>query len=120
LNNIVLSRKQRLDLDKNRFTTPPTPTPSIQYLLQNKDSIDECMQWNMVYSVICEDCQLKYVGETDRQTIGPMKEHGAPSTTFEQLTKAEDKLRKSSPIRSKKILTSQNYRTLIGTLVIRK
>jgi hypothetical protein len=65
------------------------------------------MQLNIVYSVYFEDYEQTYVGKTDRQTIRRMKEHGAPSSTFEQEGTAdqatnEEKLRRSTRIHGNK------------------
>jgi hypothetical protein len=65
------------------------------------------MQSNIVYSFSSINCEQTYVRKTDRQTIRSMKEHGAPSSTFEQQATAdrdtdENRLRRSSRIRERK------------------
>jgi hypothetical protein len=78
-----LSSKIRSDLDVCFCTKPP---PAVQTYFQNKDPIVKHMQSNIVYSVNCIDCGQTYIGKTERQAIRRMKEHGAPSTTYEQPT----------------------------------
>jgi hypothetical protein len=75
-----LSGKLRPDLDVRFFMKP---SPSVQTFFQSKDHIAKHMQSNIVYSVNCIECGQAYVEKTSRQAIRRMKEHGAPSNTFD-------------------------------------
>jgi hypothetical protein len=103
-----LSGKLRPDLEVRFFMKPPS---SIRTFFQNKDSIAKHMQSNIVYSVNFKECGQAYVGKTDRQAIRCMKEHGAPSDTFDPpppTSKPKPLTKRSARIANKAIAKSSN------------
>ena len=75
-----IAAKLRPDLDVRFFARPP---PSIQMFFPNKDPIPKYLKSDIVYSIKCTDCDAIYVGETERQAIRRLWEHGAPKTLFQ-------------------------------------
>ena len=72
--------KIRPDLDLRFFARPPS---SVQSFFQTKDPVSKYLQSNIVYFIKCSDCGDLYVGETERQAIRRLWEHGAPKTLFQ-------------------------------------
>jgi hypothetical protein len=107
-----LSGKLRPDLDVGFFMKPP---PSVRTFLQNRESIAEHMQSNIVYSVNCQECWQAYVGKTDRQAIRRINEHGTPSDTFDPsppTTKPKPLPKRSARIVNKAIAKNSNILAL--------
>lgn len=74
-----IAGKIRPDLDIRFFTRSRS---SVQTFFQTKDPIPKYLQSDVVYSVKCRDCSDQYVGETQRQVIRRLWEHGAPKSLF--------------------------------------
>ena len=75
-----IAGKIRPDLDLRFFARPPS---SVQSFFQTKDPVPKYLQSNIVYSIKGSDCRDLYVGETERQAIRRLWEHGAPKTLFQ-------------------------------------
>lgn len=71
----------RPDVDVRFFARPPS---SVQIYFKTKDPIPKYLQSGIIYSVKCGDCGDLYVGETERQGIRRLWEHGAPKTLFQE------------------------------------
>ncbi|CAF1630184.1 unnamed protein product [Adineta ricciae] len=75
-----ISEKLRPDLDVRFYAKPPPP---VQIHFNTKDPVPKHLQSNVVYSVKCAHCDDFYVGETERQIIRRLWEHGAPKSLFQ-------------------------------------
>lgn len=75
-----ISSKIRPELDVRFFPRPPR---SVQTFFNTKDPIPKYLQSDIVYSIGCNDCDQIYVGKTERQGIRRLREHGAPSSLFQ-------------------------------------
>ena len=73
--------KIRPDLDVRFFAKPPS---SVQTFFNTKDPVPKYLQSDIVYSVKCSDCGDLYVGQTERQAIRRLWEHGAPKSLFKE------------------------------------
>ncbi|CAF1524828.1 unnamed protein product [Adineta steineri] len=76
-----IASKLRPELDIHFFARPP---PAVQKYFNTKDPIPKCLQSDIVYTVKCKDCKEIYVGETSRQAITRLREHGAPNSLFKE------------------------------------
>jgi hypothetical protein len=74
-----IAGKIRPELDVRFFARPP---PSVQMFFNTKDPVPKHLQSDIVYSVKCKDCGDQYVGETQRQAIRRLWEHGAPKSLY--------------------------------------
>jgi hypothetical protein len=74
-----IAGKIRPELDVRFFARPP---PSVQMFFNTKDPVPKYLQSDIVYSVKCKDCGDQYVGETQRQAIRRLWEHGAPKSLY--------------------------------------
>lgn len=77
----LLTSKNRPDLDVRFIVKPP---PSVKTNFRLKDPIPKRLQSDVVYAIKCKDCGECYVGKTERQCERRLREHGAPTNTFEQ------------------------------------
>ncbi len=76
-----IAGKLRPDLDVRCFARPPS---SVQIFFDTKDPVPKYLQSDIIYSVKCNDCGDLYVGETERQGIRRLWEHGAPKSLFKE------------------------------------
>jgi hypothetical protein len=59
------------------------PSRFVQIFFRNKDPLTKHMHSNIVYNVKYNDCSQSYIGKTERQAIGRMREHRAPKDGFD-------------------------------------
>ncbi|CAF1489635.1 unnamed protein product [Rotaria sordida] len=90
-----IAGKIRPDVDVRFFAKLPS---SVQMFFNTKDPVPKHLRSDIVYSVKCSDCGDLYVGETERQAIRRLWEHGAPKTLFkEQLLSTDNTSNSTHP-----------------------
>ena len=68
-----LAKKEKPSL---QLLVVPTPPPTVGQKFNNKDNIPKSLQSGVVYHFACNNCPSHYIGETTRQVIRRMWEHG--------------------------------------------
>jgi hypothetical protein len=89
----------------------PTPPPSVGHGFKNKDDIPKNLQSGIVYHITCNDCSSQYIGQTSRQVIRRLIEHGYSEplverknmVTFQVVTTETTELRSSDRLKNKRI-----------------
>ena len=74
------------------------PPKAVRHFFYNKDPIRKDQQSNIVYQLNCSSCPATYIGETTRQMLRQLKEHGA---SHHSTPTSEEGVRRSTRIAAK-------------------
>ncbi len=101
-------RKEKPNVQAMIFPTPPPP---VGQSFKNKDAIPRNLQSGIVYHINFNDCSSQYIGQTSRQVIRRLIEHGfsEPITGKKNMVTSQidlvetTKLRRSDRLKNKRI-----------------